>query len=136
MKMKNYNVLIIGSGPAGLFAAIELEKLGLDKIAIIDRNQLGATDFTENVLTLEPLSLRWQSFGWEAIRVNGHSFEDLMSVFSSIKTQKTEKPLVIIANTIKGKGVSFMEASPLWHHRLPKGEQISIAMQELGMLNS
>jgi len=99
--------------------------------AIVDRNKLGATDYTEKSLSLEPFGSRWQAFGWEVQMVNGHSFEQLSDVLEKTKQRTSEQPLVIIANTIKGKGVSFMENSPLWHHRLPKGEEIVSAMEEL-----
>lgn len=100
-------------------------------VAIIDRNHLGATDFTENFVSLEPLALRWQSFGWEVVTVDGHSFSQLLEAFSNVRRRTSQQPLVVIANTIKGKGVSFMEGSPLWHHRLPKGQEVQIALQEL-----
>ena len=100
-------------------------------VAIVDRNHLGATDFTEKFLSLEPLALRWQSFGWDVVTVDGHSLSQLLEAFSNVKRRSSQQPLVIIANTIKGKGVSFMEGSPLWHHRLPKGEEVQIALQEL-----
>lgn len=100
-------------------------------IAIVDRNKLGATDYTENSLSLEPFASRWQAFGWEVRTVNGHSFEQLQDVLIKTKQRTSTQPLVIIADTIKGKGVSFMEGSPLWHHRMPKGEEIVSAMEEL-----
>ncbi len=100
-------------------------------VAIIDRNRLSATDFTENILTLEPLVLRWQAFGWEVTSIDGHSFKELLKSLDRAKGYPFPKPLVIIANTIKGKGVSFMEASPNWHHQLPRGEQVRIAIEEL-----
>ncbi len=105
-------------------------------VAIVDRNRLGATDFTENSLSLEPFSRRWQAFGWEALDVNGHVIEQLVDVLLRSKRRSSPKPLVIIADTIKGKGVSFMEGSPLWHHRMPKGEEIQAALRELGKVNS
>jgi transketolase len=104
-------------------------------VAIVDRNRLGATDFTENSLSLEPFSDRWQAFGWETLKVNGHNIEQLIDVLSRAKLRTSIQPLVIIADTTKGKGVSFMEGSPLWHHRLPKGEEIQAAIQELNKFN-
>ena len=100
-------------------------------VAIVDRNKLGATDFTENVVSLEPFALRWQSFGWDVTSVDGHSFEQLLTAFNTCTQKNSGNPQVIIADTIKGKGVSFMENSPLWHHRLPKGDQIEAALREL-----
>jgi transketolase len=100
-------------------------------VAIIDRNHLGATDFTENVVALEPMDLRWQAFGWEVVNVDGHLFDQLLSIFSRVKERSSSQPLVVIANTVKGKGVSFMENSPLWHHQMPKGENVKRALDEL-----
>ena len=100
-------------------------------VAIVDRNKLGATDFTENVVSLEPFASRWQSFGWDVTTVDGHSFEQLLTALNTGIQGNSSNPHVIIAETIKGKGVSLMENSPLWHHRLPKGDQIEEALREL-----
>ncbi len=102
-------------------------------IAIVDRNGLGATDYTENYASLDPLDQRFASFGWEVCSVDGHDYAQLISVFLKAKDRlPKEKPLCIIANTTKGKGVSFMENSKYWHHQMPKGAQIDQAWQELG----
>jgi transketolase len=100
-------------------------------MAVIDRNQLGATTFTENSLSLEPLRSKWEAFGWEVLDINGHSFEALDQVFKEFRRRSSTKPLLVLARTVKGKGVSFMEASADWHHRLPKGEEVEKAMLEL-----
>jgi transketolase len=100
-------------------------------IAIVDRNRLGATTSTENSLSLEPFSSRWQAFGWETMKADGHNIEQLIDILSKAKQRSSTKPLVIIADTTKGKGVSFMEGSHLWHHRMPKGEEIQAALKEL-----
>ena len=105
-------------------------------VAIVDRNRLGATDFTENSLSLEPFSLRWQAFGWEVVNVNGHTIEQLIDVLLRSKQRFSTQPLVIIADTTKGKGVSFMEGSPLWHHQLPNGGEIQSALKELNQVNN
>jgi len=96
-------------------------------IVIVDRNHLCATDFTEAVVELEPLDKKWDAFGWDVWNINGHSFEQLLRFDKIIH----EKPLVIIANTVKGKGVSFMECEPSWHTKNPRGEQIELARNEL-----
>jgi transketolase len=101
-------------------------------VAIVDRNGLSATDFTENVLALEPLDQRWRSFGWDVTTADGHSIDGLISVLSTARSQPTGHPRVLIANTVKGKGVGFMENSPDWHHRLPKGDAVGMAFRELG----
>ncbi|MFC2001751.1 transketolase [Chloroflexota bacterium] len=100
-------------------------------IAIVDRNWLSATDFTENYLRLNPLDEKWKSFGWKAITINGHSFEDIFSSLGQLHSMYLNKPLVIIANTIKGKGVTFMENQPLWHSIAPTGNQAELAKAEL-----
>ncbi len=100
-------------------------------VAVIDRNQLGATSFTEKNLTLEPLENRWEAFGWDVVSIDGHSFEELNRVFSSIGHRTSTKPLLVLAETVKGKGVSFMESSVDWHHRLPKGDEVKDALRQL-----
>ncbi len=115
---------------AAMFAAHR--RLGT-LIAIIDRNKLGATDYTENYASLDPLDQRFESFGWEVCSVDGHDYDQLIYIFSKAKDRPLEgKPLCVIAHTIKGKGVSFMENSKHWHHQMPKGAQIEQAWQELG----
>ena len=101
-------------------------------IVIIDRNQLCILGKTEELLEIGNLEEKWRSFGWDAISVNGHSFTELMAAFSRIG-KTNGKPLAIVANTIKGKGISFMEGRPEWHNRMPNDEQIVQARIELGM---
>lgn len=100
-------------------------------IAIIDRNRLCVTDFTENLVRLNPLDKKWESCGWEVVTINGHSFQDIFSVLEDFRSPRLNKPLLIIADTIKGKGVSFMENVPLWHGIAPKGKDAELAKQEL-----
>ncbi len=129
-------VVLLGDGEccegsvweAGMFAVCH--KLN-NLTAIVDRNGLCATDFTDNCVYLGPLEEKWSSFGWDVRTINGHAFEDIISAFKDFRVRKSNKPLAIIANTVKGKGVSFMEGSPNWHHNVPKGAQIEIARKEL-----
>lgn len=100
-------------------------------IVIVDRNWLCATDFTEDIVRLNPFDKKWESFGWKAITINGHSFEDIFLALDGFRSKRLNKPLVIIANTIKGKGVSFMENQPLWHGLAPTGEEAEMAKIEL-----
>ena len=100
-------------------------------VAIVDRNRLQATGYTEDVLRLEPLDRKWEAFGWDVQTIDGHVFGQIIKAFSNSKSLESPHPQVIIANTVKGKGVEFMEASPLWHHQLPKGEDIEHALSEL-----
>jgi transketolase len=100
-------------------------------VAIVDRNWQCVTDFTEDCTRLEPFADKWKAFGWDVIDIKGHSFDELLSAFKDFRFRKSSRPLVIIANTIKGKGVSFMERNIDWHHSVPAGEKLKIARQEL-----
>jgi len=95
--------------------------------AIIDRNFLQSIESTENTLTLEPLKDKLIAFGWNVIEVDGHDHYQLIEALNSI----CDKPKIIIANTIKGKGVSFMENDNKWHYQTPLGENFEKAIQEL-----
>ena len=94
-------------------------------VIIIDYNKLQSIDSVKNTLNLEPLKQKFQSFGCKVVSVDGHNFKQLEKVLSSSST----KPLVIIANTIKGKGVSFMENSVLWHYKSLNSEDYQKAMK-------
>lgn len=100
-------------------------------IAITDRNRLGAEEFTENSAGLEPLADKWSAFGWEVTIIqDGHSIEQVMSALSNL--EQTEKPRMLIAQTIKGRGISSLENTPQAHHTLPKGGFIAQGIEELG----
>jgi transketolase len=99
-------------------------------VAIIDRNRLQSIHSTEDTLSLEPFPDKWKSFGWEVVEVDGHSHEEIFNACSNINTPKN-KPLCVIANTTKGKRVSFMENNVLWHYRSPQGDEYKAAMAEL-----
>jgi transketolase len=96
-------------------------------VAIIDRNYLCVTDFTENFLELEPMEDKWKSFGWQVRRIDGHSFADMLSLLRSVRSRRSGKPLVIIADTVKGKGIDPMCYNPLWHGVAPKGKDAAKA---------
>lgn len=98
-------------------------------VAIVDRNYLCVTDFTENLIALEPLEKKWESFGWNVRRIDGHSFPELLGSLRDVKSRKSSKPLVIIADTVKGKGIKSMCYQPLWHAMVPKGDEEKIAMR-------
>ena len=100
-------------------------------IAIVDRNGLQALDFTEKVLALDPLIRKWEAFGWEVRTADGHSYNSLLPTLGDIRSRHSGKPLVVIALTTKGKGVSFMENSPIWHFRIPVGDELEQARKEL-----
>jgi transketolase len=108
------------------------QKLGR-LIAIVDRNMLGATDFTENYASLGSITTRFEAFGWETVEIDGHNFQELMRVLTETRKRSlNDRPLCIVARTIKGKGVDFMENSKFWHHQMPKGEQVELAWKQLG----
>lgn len=98
-------------------------------LAIIDYNGLQAMGKVEEVLNIEPLKDKWESFGWEVREIDGHNFEDIEKALTSSPRQ--EKPAVIIAKTIKGKGVSFMEGVNLYHYKAPSDEEYQRALKEL-----
>lgn len=96
-------------------------------VVIIDRNGLQSLTTTEKTLALEPLDKKWQSFGWDVTIVDGHSNYAVIDALNS----KRSKPLCIIANTTKGKGISFMENQVVWHYRPPSQEDYLNALVEL-----
>lgn len=98
-------------------------------IAIVDRNRLQIDGNTESVMALGNVTDKLKSFGWETVEINGHDFNDIYKAVENGK--KSEKPFAIIANTIKGKGVSFMENQAGWHGKAPNDEQLEQALTEL-----
>jgi transketolase len=100
-------------------------------IAIIDHNKMQSLDFCENTISLSPFADKWKAFGWNVLDIDGHNHEALRKAFDEAQLS-SEKPTVIIANTIKGKGISFMENDILWHYRFPhEGEEYDMAIEEL-----
>jgi transketolase len=99
-------------------------------ITIIDRNKLCIMGETEKCVSLEPLHDKWSAFGFSVFRIDGHDFNEIENVFKIINN---EKPVCIILDTIKGKGISYMENKPLWHNKIPEGEYLDIANKELGL---
>jgi transketolase len=102
-------------------------------VAIVDRNTLQITGCTENVCALEPLADKFRAFGWAVRQVDGHDVGALTDTFLAAPFE-TGKPSMVIARTVKGKGVSFMENDPKWHHHVPTDEQYDLAQQELDCL--
>jgi transketolase len=100
-------------------------------VAVIDHNKMQSLDFCENTITLSPFADKWRAFGWNVIDIDGHDHEALRDAFIKAK-ESIDKPTVIIANTTKGKGISFMENDILWHYRFPhEGEEYDSAVAEL-----
>lgn len=112
-------------------AAMLASHLKLDNlVAIIDYNKIQGYGRVEEVINLEPLFDKWASFGWSVKEINGHDFQQLLNVFSSLPIENG-KPNAIIAHTVKGKGVSFMEDKIEWHYLSPTQEQYEIALKEI-----
>lgn len=101
--------------------------------AIVDRNHLQISGCTETVMTLEDLKGKWQMFGFEVIEIDGNNYEEIINAFTQAKAIKN-KPSLILANTVKGKGVSFMENQASWHHGVLDAVQYKQALMELGDL--
>ena len=99
-------------------------------VAIVDRNRIQNDRFTDDVMRLEPLRRKWQDFGWRVYEIDGHSLDELVATLEKARRGRT-KPTAIIANTVKGKGVSFMENNPGFHGRAPNAEEFAKAMEEL-----
>lgn len=104
-------------------------KLG-NLVAVIDRNRLQISGNTEDVMALDCLVEKWESFGWNVIDVNGDDMEDIVAKLESID-YTSDEPHMVIANTTKGKGVSFMENVAKWHHGVPSPEQYEQALAEI-----
>ncbi|HSA07043.1 MAG TPA: transketolase [Candidatus Gastranaerophilales bacterium] len=102
-------------------------------IAVIDRNRLQIDGCTEDIKALEPLADKWRAFGWDVLSVNGHDFQQIYQAYQVAVniTNEKNKPIIIIADTIKGKGVSFMENNAGWHGKATKEEEFTKAVEEL-----
>jgi len=99
-------------------------------IAIVDRNRIQNDRFTDEVIVLEPFAGKWREFGWRVIQIDGHDFDALLTALDTAG-QPSEQPAVIIAHTVKGKGVSFMEDNPAFHSRTPNPQELEQALKEL-----
>ena len=96
------------------------------------RNRFMIDGETEDVMPLEPFADKWRAFGWHVIRVDGHDHEALHRAYEEARgAMGGGKPIMVIADTVKGKGVSFMEHSVLWHYRTARGEEYEAALKEL-----
>jgi len=98
--------------------------------AIIDYNKWQATGRSQEVMALDPLAAKWEAFGWHAQEIDGHDFEAIKAALDTARGEN-ERPSVIVAHTVKGKGVSFMEDDNNWHYRTPNSEELAAALAEL-----
>jgi len=112
-------------------AAMSANKFKLNNlIAIIDYNNLQLDGFCNEVMPIEPIGDKWRSFGWDVKEIDGHNIRELLTVLDNLKDHQ-DHPTIVIAHTIKGKGVSFMENLAEWHGKAPNEEQFKQAMKEL-----
>lgn len=101
-------------------------------VAIVDFNKWQATGRSQEIMALEPLKAKWESFGWSAYEVDGHDLPALVEVLRKVP-DGSGKPIAVVAHTVKGKGVSFMEDDNNWHYRIPTYEEVLLAQGELGV---
>lgn len=111
-----------------LAAAQRVEQL----CVIVDFNRWQATGRSEEVMAVAPLADKWRAFGWSTHEVDGHDVEALSQMLAAVP-DGSGRPVAIVAHTVKGKGVSFMEDDNNWHYRIPKAEEVEAAKQELGI---
>jgi transketolase len=114
-------------------AAMTARQYELDNLmVIVDRNRIQQGDFTDKIIRMDPMGAKWEAFGFAVVEADGHDHEALLECFARLPLEKG-KPTCIVANTIKGKGVSFAENKPAWHHGVPTSEQLVQAAAELGV---
>ena len=136
MDKRNYKTFVMmGDGEQGEGSIYEAAMAGhqykLDNlVAIIDRNHLQISGNTEDVMAIEGIAARWTAFGWDVKRMDGDDMEDIMKTFAAID-YTNHKPHLLISNTTKGKGVSYMENVAKWHHGMPSEEQYRQALSEI-----
>lgn len=134
-KIKKNVYVLIGDGEMqegqvweGIMLAAQLKLKNL--ITILDYNKIQSDDFNKNIINLEPIKKKIKSFNWNVVEINGHSFSEIEKGIN--KKFKNNKPIFVIANTIKGKGISYMENKPLWHGSVKMNlTQILSALDEL-----
>ncbi|MGH6793101.1 MAG: transketolase [Methyloceanibacter sp.] len=115
---------------AAMFAAAhKLENLCI----IVDYNKWQATARSNQTLALAPLRDKWEAFGWDAVEIDGHDIGTVARLMDNVPNG-SGKPVALVANTIKGKGVSFMEDDNNWHYRAPTAEEVVLARRELGLI--
>jgi transketolase len=136
LRRKDYRVwVIIGDGEAqeGSIweAAMAAAAHKVDNLtAIMDVNRIQNDDFVENVLPMGPIADKWHAFGWHVIEIDGHNMAQIVSALEASREIKVQ-PTMVVAHTVKGKGVSFMENNPAWHGQAPNDEQAEQAYAEI-----
>ena len=112
---------------AEIAAKYELDNL----VVFVDNNGLQNDGACRDIMPTQDLRAKFEAFGWEAYRINGHCMEEIVWALDHIRGSNNGKPKAIVCNTVKGKGVSFMENVPIWHGLAPNDEQYRIAMEDL-----
>jgi transketolase len=107
------------------------KKLG-NLCAVVDYNRWQATGRSDEIMALAPLADKWRAFGWRTVEVDGHDLDALAEALARVD-EDAERPLAIVAHTVKGKGVSFMEDDNNWHYRIPTSDELEAARRELGV---
>ncbi|MCF7866028.1 transketolase [Candidatus Woesearchaeota archaeon] len=130
-QQKNKVITIIGDGESNegsiWESALVAANLKLGNLCyVIDNNKS-----TEQILPMTDMAKKWESFGWEVYEIDGHDEEEILKTFQKIDFSYVGKPKLIIANTIKGKGVSFIEGHGPWHHKVPSDEELQAIKEEL-----
>lgn len=111
--------------------ALSAPTLALDNLTVVvDHNKLQAMDDLENIVHMKPFADKWRAFGWNVTEIDGHNYSEIKE---ALLARQNGKPTLVVAHTIKGKGVSFMENVPIWHYRMPNEQELPILMQELGL---
>lgn len=138
IKKQNYNVYaVLSDGECNEGSVWEAAMLAASQkvsnlCIVIDFNKWQATGRSREVMALDPLVDKWKAFGWNACEVNGHDMTELVDTLQRFPSDQ-QKPTAIIAHTVKGKGVSFMEDDNNWHYRTPTADEVVIAKRELGI---
>ncbi len=109
--------------------ALSAPTLGLDNMTVVvDHNKLQAMDELENIVHMKPFADKWRAFGWNVVEIDGHDYSEIKK---ALLTRATGKPTLVVANTVKGKGVSFMENVPIWHYRMPNDKELQVLFKDL-----
>ncbi len=113
-------------------AAESAVKYQLDNLVVfVDNNRLQNDGECEDIMPTQDLQEKFKAFGFETYRINGHAMEEIVGTLDTVRANKNGKPKAIVCNTVKGKGISFMENVPIWHGQAPNDEQYKIAMEDL-----
>ena len=141
LKKKNYfSFVLIGDGECNEGSIWEAAMTGAkyklnNLVAIVDKNGFQQTGSTNDIMDMGSLEEKWKSFGWDTISIDGHDIISLFGVLDKKKLTEKKLPTAIIANTKKGKGISFIENNNEWHHNLLTKSQYDQAILELGFKN-